>query len=101
MNKQRIVHQVVFCLASGAEGPEADLFLNDGRRILTSIPGVEHFRVYRQISAKNDFDFGFSMEFADRAAYDAYNRHPLHVAFVADRWKPEVSRFLETDFRER
>lgn len=100
MNKQRIVHQVVFCLASGTDSPKTDLFLNDGRRILSSIPGVENFRALRQTSAKNDYDFGFSMEFADQNAYAAYNRHPLHAAFVADRWIPEVSRFLETDFQE-
>jgi hypothetical protein len=30
------------------------------------------------------------MEFADQAAYDGYNEHPVHTAFVAERWVPEV-----------
>jgi hypothetical protein len=38
------------------------------------------------------------MEFADQAAYDGYNVHPLHVRFVAERWVPEVEAFLEADF---
>ncbi len=38
------------------------------------------------------------MEFADQAAYDAYNTHPKHVAFVKDRWEREVSKFLEIDY---
>jgi hypothetical protein len=38
------------------------------------------------------------MEFADRAAYDGYNRHPDHVAYVRDRWVPEVETFLEIDY---
>ena len=50
------------------------------------------------MSGKNDYDFGFSMEFADQAAYDAYNEHPTHVAFVSDIWIPEVEDFLEIDY---
>jgi hypothetical protein len=100
MKGTRIRHQVIFCLKSGTESPETRRFLEDGRRILTAIPGVENFAVYRQVSAKNDYDFGFSMEFADRAAYDRYSAHPAHAAFVAERWLTEVSRFLEIDFEE-
>ena len=65
---------------------------------LADIPGVEAFEQLRQRSPKNDFTFGFSMEFVDRAAYDAYNGHPVHAAFVADRWVPEVADFLELDY---
>ena len=41
------------------------------------------------------------MEFADQAAYDAYNAHPEHTRFVAERWDPEVEDFLEVDYRTR
>ena len=40
------------------------------------------------------------MEFADRAAYDAYSNHPMHVRFVDERW-PEVTDFLELDYAQR
>jgi hypothetical protein len=33
-----------------------------------------------------------------QAAYSGYNDHPDHVAFVRDRWIPEVARFLEIDY---
>jgi hypothetical protein len=36
--------------------------------------------------------------FADQAAYDGYNTHPHHVAFVGDRWMSEVEDFLEIDY---
>jgi hypothetical protein len=39
------------------------------------------------------------MEFADQAAYSAYNEHPAHVRFVSERWEPEVEDFLEIDYR--
>ena len=93
-----IIHMVMFCLKHEHGSAEEAAFLRDGERILTGIPGVTHFRVLRQVSPKNDYDYGFSMEFKNREAYERYNAHPLHTAFVNDRWKPEVTRFLEMDF---
>jgi hypothetical protein len=40
------------------------------------------------------------MEFWDEAAYRAYDAHPEHVAFVRDRWLPEVEAFMEIDYVE-
>jgi len=38
------------------------------------------------------------MEFDSQSGYDAYNIDPDHVAFVRDRWVPEVESFLEIDY---
>ena len=93
-----IEHTVVFRLVHAAESPEEAAFLADGRAALTSIPGVEDFRVNRQVSPKSDLTHQFTMVFADQAAYDAYNSHPAHVDFVESRWMPEVEAFQEYDF---
>ncbi|MEO7626669.1 MAG: Dabb family protein [Nocardioides sp.] len=92
-----IRHTVAFRLVHPAGSAEETGFLTSARELAT-IPGVERFEQLAQTSAKNDFAFGFSMEFADAAAYDAYNQHPVHVAFVRDRWVPEVADFLELDY---
>lgn len=92
-----IRHTVVFALKYAAGSDEEAAFLRDAR-VLATIPGVEKFEQLRQLSVKNDFAFGFSMEFADEAAYAGYSDHPDHVAFVRDRWVPEVDRFLEIDY---
>lgn len=92
-----IRHTVAFRLVHPAGSPDEADFLASGRA-LADIPGVERFEQLAQTSAKNDFTFGFSMEFADAAAYDAYNQHPVHTAFVRDRWIPEVADFLELDY---
>lgn len=93
-----IKHMVIFNLKAGKDNSEARKFLEDGQAQLTQIPVVRHFEVLRQVSAKNDYDYGFSMQFASQADYDAYNLHPLHVQFVEERWLKEVERFLEIDF---
>ncbi|MBD0383038.1 Dabb family protein [Paenibacillus sedimenti] len=98
MNSTSIKHMVVFCLHTGKDTPEAERFLEVSRAELAAIPGVEQFEVFRQVSTKTDYDYGLSMVFADQAAYDAYNAHPVHTTYVANRWVNEVSRFQEIDF---
>ncbi|MEO5805629.1 Dabb family protein [Devosia sp.] len=92
-----IRHSVIFSLKHAKGSAEEQSFLRDAK-ILATIPGVEKFEQLNQVSPKNDYAFGFSMEFADQAAYTVYNDHPLHVAFVRDRWVPEVGKFLEIDY---
>lgn len=96
----RIRHMVIFCLKYEATANETEKFLLDGQAILSAIPEVQKFEVMRQISATNDYHFGFSMEFLNQAAYNAYSQHPSHVDFVERRWKTEVTRFLEIDFQQ-
>jgi len=93
-----IRHTVAFRLVHPAGSAEESDFLTTARTLAT-IPGVERFEQLAQTSAKNDFTLGFSMEFADAAAYDAYNQHPVHIGFVQERWVPEGADFLEPDYQ--
>ena len=92
-----IRHTVAFKLKHAA-GSESESSFLEAARVLTSIPTVCNFEWLRQVSPKNQFEFGFSMEFASRQDYEAYNVHPDHVHFVETRWKPEVADFLEIDY---
>ena len=93
-----IRHTVVFRLRHApSSAAEAD-FLRTAREQLASIPGVERFEVLRQVGEQSAYRFSLSMEFADADTYRSYNGHPSHVAFVRDRWIPEVEEFLELDF---
>jgi quinol monooxygenase YgiN len=92
-----IQHTVVFRLKHQPGSLEEQAFL-ESADVLTTIPGVARFEKYRQVSKKNPFTFGFSMFFADQGAYDAYNTHPDHVAFVQQKWIPQVAEFMEIDY---
>lgn len=99
MDNTAIKHMVIFTLKHEKGSTEENKFLKDAEKILSSIPAVKNFKVMIQISKKNDFDFGFSMDFADQKEYDEYNNHPEHVSFVKDRWLKEVDDFQEIDFK--
>lgn len=96
-----IQHMVIFDLKHAKGSVAEGKFLAEGKSILSRIPVVRDFRVLDQVSPKNDYHYGFSMIFDNRADYETYNNHPDHVAFVENRWKKEVTRFLEIDFKSR
>ncbi len=99
LKQGEIQHMVIFNLPYKEGSKKAIKFLNDGNRILTGIPVVRDFQVFLQVSPKNDYQYGFSMVFTNQADYQTYNDHPDHVAFVEERWKTEVTDFLEIDFK--
>lgn len=92
-----ILHTVSFRLVSAPGSPEEADFIDTARSTLSAIPGVRDFTVSRQISPKSTHTHQFSMAFADAEAYRAYDAHPAHRAFVAERWVPEVADFQELD----
>ena len=91
-----IRHAALFRLIH-APGSDAEAGFLAALSGLGAIEGVTAFEIAHEISPKNDFSFAVSMTFADQAAYDAYNVHPLHTAFVQGRWIPEVASFMEHD----
>jgi hypothetical protein len=100
MTADRIRHTVAFRLVHPEGSAEERDFLEAAER-LAAVPGVEAFELLAEVSPKNGYRFGISMEFPDRAAYDGYNEHPDHARFVQERWLAEVSDFLELDYAAR
>jgi quinol monooxygenase YgiN len=94
---ERIRHTVAFRLGHPV-GSEAEQLFIEAAAGLAAVPGVEAFELLREVGSKNEYRFGISMEFADRAAYEGYNEHPAHVRFVQERWLAEVVDFLELDY---
>ena len=100
MVANRVRHTVAFTLVHEDGSPDESDFLEAAEHLAT-IPGVEAFELLAEVSPKNGYRFGISMEFADRSAYDRYNEHPDHIRFVQQRWLTEVSEFLELDYASR
>jgi Stress responsive A/B Barrel Domain len=100
MVAERIRHTVTFTL-DHPEGSVGERDFLEAATRLAAVPGVESFELLNEVSPKNRYRFGISMEFADRRAYERYNEHPDHVRFVQERWLSEVSDFLELDYAAR
>jgi hypothetical protein len=92
-----IRHTVIFKLRHSPGSQSESDFLQSIRK-LADIPTVKNFECLRQISKKNIYEFGVSMEFSNPQDYQIYNDHPDHVRFVQTQWIPEVSNFMEIDY---
>ncbi len=82
-----LVHNVFFWLKEGL--PCADIAaFREGLETLGGIPSVEAVYVGAPAPVAvrpvidNTFTFGLTVLFADIAAHDAYQEHPLHRAFL-------------------
>lgn len=96
----KITHMVTIKLNYDKSDPRMDKFLSESKTILSSIPGVENFKIFRQTSQKNIYDFGFSMDFKDRETYQKYLNHPIHTDYVKQIWQKEVADFQEIDIED-
>lgn len=92
-----VQHAVVFSLKYPKSSMDEKKFLDAALR-LGSIPGVRHLKCHRQTSKKNNFHYGLTMEFETDGAYQAYNTHPDHLAFIKDFWIDGVEDFIEIDY---
>lgn len=99
MSTGKLRHLVIFCLKHDKGSAEEKKFLKDIENILTSIPVVKNFETIQQVSTKNDYDFGIYMEFDSDQDYKTYDKHPIHLDFVENRWRNEVKRHLVIDFK--
>ena len=95
-----ITHSVFFRLHHAPDS-EAEAGFFKKAAVLETIPGINGFKVLQEVSPKNPFRFGFSMEFTDQSAYDSYNNHPEHLRFVQEVWLEEVAEFQEIDYIDR
>ena len=94
METPLIQHTVAFRLQDSADA--AAFWAGVGT--LASIEGVQRFQTLRQVGSKNNFTHALSMYFESQEAYDGYNNHPEHLAFVEQLWKPNVAEFMELDY---
>lgn len=92
-----IRHSVVFRFKPSVDSTAAHNFFIAAKKLAT-IPGVKNFESLRQISTKNNYDFGLSMEFANEDLYQQYNNHPMHAQFIKEYWLNYVEDFLEIDY---
>lgn len=95
--KNMIQHAVIFKFNAEISSLEKQAFFTAAKE-LSQIEGVKNLEVLRQISPKNDFEFGISMVFDNAEIYHNYTIHPNHDLFIQNYWLKMVESFLEIDY---
>jgi hypothetical protein len=92
-----IRHSVILKLKPELSSEDKKAFFAAVNKLAT-IPDVQKFEILKQISSKNKFEYGISMEFDNQEQYDVYSNHAEHVAFIQNFWMKSVEDFLEIDY---
>jgi hypothetical protein len=90
-------HSVILKLNPLVSGQQKEDFF-DAILDLANIPGVQNLEFLKQVSSKNDFEYGISMEFTSEELYKRYSDHPQHTFFIENFWLKNVKDFLEIDY---
>ncbi|HET6152102.1 MAG TPA: Dabb family protein [Marmoricola sp.] len=91
-----IDHVIVFKAENLPADQERELFTQLAR--LEQVPGVQGFALGKNVGDRSrGFDICLRATFADRAALDAYEAHPLHLEVVAYN-RQVTSEHLCVDF---
>jgi hypothetical protein len=94
-----IRHSVILKLKSDINSEDRQAFFEAVNK-LTIIPNIQKFEILKQISSKNKFEYGISMEFDTQEQYDIYSNHPEHIFFIQNFWLKSVEDFLEIDYEK-
>lgn len=95
-------HVVIFWTDPAQPGA-VDELVAGAEKYLRPILGILHFHVGRMVPSarpvvEQSYQVGLNVVFADKAAHDAYQVHPLHVEFVEKVFKRVCTRVVVYDF---
>jgi Stress responsive A/B Barrel Domain len=92
-----VVHTFAFRWKPGVTEEQKQRVLREIPALQTQIPGILETSVGFNFSPRSQgHDFGGVMKFADRAAMEAYNSHPIHQQLLS--WLLPLIEPLEVDF---
>ena len=96
------IHHVYFWLKPGTPEAAKEKLIRDCRSLLGGISGVERLWAgepagTRRDVVDNSYSVGLAVVLPDQAAHDAYQKHPLHLEFIA-RNQPHWDRVRVHDF---
>ena len=92
-----VEHIVEFNAPDLSADEVADL-LALGTKQLGAVPGVRDVRTGEAAAADARYRFSWFIRFASAEVIDSFNKHPLHVAFADDHFRPVAADRLTTNY---
>ena len=91
------IHMFAFRFKPGVTSAQKDRVLTEIRKLEDQIPEVLESWIGLNVSPRGQgYEFGGAMKFADAAACEKYNLHPVHQALLV--WLLPLIDPIEVDF---
>jgi fructose-bisphosphate aldolase class II len=83
---------------NASEGEDIGAMMEEGRLVLSGIPGVRHVFAGVATAAGAAYRYCWNVRFCHPAVIDSYRDHPDHVWFADERFRPIASERISIDF---
>jgi fructose-bisphosphate aldolase class II len=93
-----VEHLIIYNIHS-IDKAAAEAMIAEGRRVLSAIPGVRE--VFTGEAVQNDAKYRYTwlVRFCHTAVIDSYRKHPDHVAFADNLFRPVAGERISIDFQ--
>ncbi|MBP3962675.1 Dabb family protein [Paenibacillus lignilyticus] len=93
-----IRHLIVFNLREGLGHQDCLDMIDEGRRVLTLIPGVTDYHFGEAVDLAAKYRYYLAIDFTDESVIELYKYHPLHVKFADEWFRRSATDRITTDY---
>lgn len=93
------VEHLIIYNVHGITGDETMAMIDEGKLILSSIPGVLEVVAGHSIHNDDSYRYTWIIRFCHRAVIESYRNHHLHVAFADTLFRPVAGERISIDYQ--
>jgi len=93
------VEHLIIYNVTGITEYDADAMMAEGRRVLSTIPGVREVVTGHAVKEDAKYQYTWLVCFCHPAVIDSYREHPTHVAFADKLFRPVASERISIDYQ--
>ena len=93
------VEHLIIYNVSGITSDETMAMIDEGKMILSSIPGVLEIVTGHSVQDDDSYRYTWIIRFCHRAVIESYRNHQLHVAFANTLFRPVAGERISIDYQ--
>jgi fructose-bisphosphate aldolase class II len=93
------VEHLIIYNVSGIADHAVEAIMAEGRRVLSTIPGVREVITGRALKEDSRYRYTWLVRFCHHAVIDSYRTHPAHVAFADNLFRPVAGERISIDYQ--
>ncbi|WJW74800.1 class II fructose-bisphosphate aldolase [Thiohalobacter sp. IOR34] len=93
------VEHLIIYNVSGIGEQEVAAMMAEGRRVLSTIPGVRQVITGEAVRSDAKYRYTWLVRFCHSRVIDSYREHPAHVTFADTRFRPVAGERISIDYQ--
>ncbi len=94
------VEQIIICTVEGLDNSDASILMNEGRRMLSSIPGVRDVFSGEAVQKDARYHYTWRIRLCHPVVVDSYRKHAAYINFINKLFRPVAGKCINIDFQE-